>query len=101
MSGFAAFIARRAAILALTLLVASVIIFVLLDLLPGDPAAFMMGLNPEPHALAALRLELGLDEPGWRRYLDWLFAMLRCDFGDSYTYRVPVAGLLAERAAVS
>jgi peptide/nickel transport system substrate-binding protein len=95
------YLAGHAASLLATLLAASVAIFVLVDVLPGDPAAYMMGLNASPKAIAALRTEYGLDAPAWRQYLDWLSGLVRGDFGTSYTYRVPVAGLVAERLTVS
>ncbi len=95
------YLAGRGASLLATLLAASVVIFVLVDVLPGDPAAYMMGLNASPEAVAALRADYGLDAPAWRQYLDWMLGLARGDFGTSYTYRVPVAGLVAERLAVS
>lgn len=95
------FVLRRLASLALTLLVASVIIFAMVSVVPGDPARFMMGLNATPEAVAALRDELGLGGPWYARYLGWLGGLLTGDFGTSFTYRVPVAGLIAERLAVS
>jgi peptide/nickel transport system substrate-binding protein len=95
------YLAGRAAALLATLLAASVAIFVLVDVLPGDPAAYMMGLNASPAAIAALRADYGLDAPAWRQYLDWLLGLVHGDFGTSYTYHVPVAGLVAERLAVS
>lgn len=95
------YILTRALALALSLAVASFIVFFALETLPGDPAAYMLGLNAEPQALANLRAELGLDRSLWARYFDWLAGMARGDFGISYTYRVPVAELIGERAAVS
>ena len=95
------YLARRSASMALTLLLASLVVFLVIEIVPGDPAAFMMGLNADPSAVAALRAELGLDAPAVTRYLDWLAGMLRGDFGLSYTYRVPVADLVAERFWVS
>jgi len=95
------YLAGRTAALLATLLAASLAIFVLVDVLPGDPAAYMMGLNASPAAIAALRAEYGLDAPAWKQYLDWLLGLLHGDFGTSYTYRVPVGGLIAERLAVS
>jgi peptide/nickel transport system permease protein len=93
-------IARALALLA-TLAVASVIVFALVDIAPGDPAVFMLGLNADPQAVIALRAELGLDAPPLARYFRWIAALAQGDLGVSYTYRVPVAGLVAERAAVS
>jgi peptide/nickel transport system permease protein len=93
--------AKRASALVLTLVVASVVIFTLTQVAPGDPASFMMGLNADPGALAALRAELGVDGPPVERYLRWIGGLLVGDFGTSYTYRVPVGDLIAERLQVS
>ena len=59
----------------------------------------MLGLNASPEAVAALRTELGLDAGPVERYLAWVGGMLRGDFGISYTYRTPVAGMIARPAA--
>jgi peptide/nickel transport system permease protein len=87
--------------LALSVVVASLVIFVALQVVPGDPAGYMLGLNATPEAVAALRAELGLDAGPVARYLGWVGGMLRGDFGISYTYRTPVAGMVWERAQVS
>lgn len=95
------FVLRRAFTLVATLMAASVVIFFTLEVLPGDPAAFMLGLNVAPDALAALREQLGLDAPVLLRFWQWVTGMLQGDFGISYTYRVPVADLIADRLLVS
>ena len=95
------YLASRTVSLAVTLLAASVLIFLLVDVLPGDPAAYMMGLNASPKAIAALRADFGLNAPAWRQYLDWIAGIVRGNLGTSFTYRVPVSGLIAERLAVS
>ena len=95
------YLAGRMAALLATLLAASLVIFALLELLPGDPATYMLGLHASPDAVAALRGEYGLDGPAWRQYLEWISGAAHGDFGRSYTYHVPVATLLAERLAVS
>jgi peptide/nickel transport system permease protein len=95
------FIASRLVSVLLTLFVATVVIFVALNLAPGDPASFMMGTSGDPQALAQLRIELGLDQPFWLRYLHWIGGLLTGDFGISYTYRVPVAQLIGERLQVT
>ena len=92
---------RRALSLLLALIAASVVIFVMLQAVPGDPAAFMLGMNAAEDAVAALRAELGLEGPLVVRYLAWILGMLGGDFGTSYTYRVPVAELVSERIVVS
>jgi peptide/nickel transport system permease protein len=92
---------RRILSLVLTLLAASLVIFLMIEVFPGDPAAFMMGLNADPEALAALHHQMGLDDPLWVRYAHWIGALTHGDFGISYTYRVPVRDLIAERLNVS
>lgn len=92
---------RRIASLIVTLLVVSLLIFTVMNLLPGDPAAIMLGTSATPETLAALRTQMGLDEPLVVRYLAWLAGALQGDLGQSYTYGVPVAGLILERLAVT
>ncbi|HEY8383267.1 MAG TPA: ABC transporter permease [Microvirga sp.] len=94
-------IASRTASLLVTLLAVSAAIFLILEVLPGDPAAIMLGTAAREDTLAALRLELGLDRPAPERYLAWIGGMLRGDFGISLTYRMPVSTLIAERLAVT
>ena len=95
------FAATRLISLSLSLLAASVVIFAVVEVIPGDPAAFMLGLNASPETVAALRADLGLNGTLFERYLGWVSGMLSGDFGTSYTYRVPVAELVAERLWVS
>jgi len=95
------FVVRRLAVLAATLAAASVVVFCVVQIVPGDPARFMMGLQAEPGAVAVLRHELGLDAPPLHRYVAWLGGLLSGDFGSSYTYRVPVGMLIAQRLPVS
>lgn len=96
-----ALIVRRIAGLVVTLLIVSALIFLVMDLLPGDPASVMLGTSATPETLAALQKQMGLDQPLLARYGIWLGQALRGDFGTSYTYSVPVAGLIAERLAVT
>ena len=87
--------------LAASLFVASLVIFAVLQIIPGDPASFMLGMNASPDTLAALRDQLGLNGPAPLRYLHWVAGMLHGDFGTSYTYKTPVAQLIVQRAQVS
>ncbi len=98
MIGFAA---KRLFGVAVTLLVAAAIIFFLLDILPGDPARFMLGINATDDAVAALRTELGLDQSATKRFFNWLFGLFRGDLGISFSQRMPVTQLMAERLQVS
>ncbi|RYE31246.1 MAG: ABC transporter permease [Hyphomicrobiales bacterium] len=95
------YILRRLAVLVLTLLAAALVIFVVLEILPGDPAAVTLGLNAAPEALAALRAEMELDKPAVLRFFLWLGGLATGDLGQSYTYRVPVLQLITERMAVT
>jgi len=92
---------KRLLVGALTMLLASAVVFSVMELLPGDPAQLMLGMNATPEALAALRQEMGLGEPLLTRYASWLGGMLAGDFGRSYTYSSPVIDLIAERVTVS
>lgn len=85
----------------LTMLAAAVLVFVVLEVLPGDPALVMLGPDAQPDTLAALREQLGLNQPVVVRFLSWIAGMLRGDFGISYAYNVPVLGLVADRLAVT
>ncbi|MBK5924803.1 peptide ABC transporter [Rhodovulum sulfidophilum] len=87
--------------LSLSLVAASLAIFAAIEVIPGDPAAYMLGLNAAPETVAALRDELGLSGTLWTRYLDWISGLATGDMGLSYTYRVPIADLVTERLAVS
>ena len=95
------FFLKRLMALVLTLVVASGVIFLCLEIVPGDPALYMLGLNVQEDTLAALRAELGLDMGPLARYWAWVSGMVVGDFGISYTYRTPVAEMVAERLKVS
>lgn len=95
------YLLKRLTSLVISLLVASLVIFLVVEVAPGDPASFMLGLNAQPDTVAALRTELGLDVPRYARYLAWLSGMISGDFGMSYTYRTPVAQMIADRFWVS
>jgi len=96
-----AFLGGRLIVLAVTLLAATGIVFMVVQIVPGDPVSYMMGLHAEPAAAAAIRHQLGLDVAPLHRYGAWVVGMLHGDFGSSYTYRVPVGRLIAERLPLS
>ena len=96
-----AFLLQRLLALGATLLVVSGLIFLITEILPGDPAAVMMGVSATPEAIAAIRAELGLDAPALTRYFRWAGGFFSGDLGTSYAYRVPVIGLIRERLAVT
>ena len=96
-----AYLVQRVAVLLATLLAATAVVFVIVQVVPGDPVRYMMGLQADPDTVAALRHQLGLDATPWHRYLLWIAGLLHADFGMSYTYRIPVGALVAERLQVS
>ena len=95
------YVIRRLLSLGLSLLVASALIFSVVELVPGDPASFMLGTGAQPDTVAALRHELGLDQPLPLRYAHWLGGVLSGDLGQSFTYKTPVAGMILDRIQVS
>jgi peptide/nickel transport system permease protein len=95
------FILRRLAQMIPVLFGITLVVFALLQLIPGDPATTMLGLQARPEAVAALRRELGLDRSLWEQYLRYLGNVVRLDLGDSLKFKVSVASLLGERLEVS
>jgi peptide/nickel transport system permease protein len=95
------FLCKKLATLAATLAVASVLVFAVLELLPGNAAQVILGESATPEALAALEARLGLDQPAWQRYLAWVGGWLRGDTATSISYGEPTAVLIAERMAVT
>lgn len=91
------FIFRRTAGFIATLLVVSVVVFAVMNVLPGDPALTILGLDATDDALAALREQLGLNQPLLVRYFSWVWNALQGDFGISHSFRVPVSELVVER----
>ena len=87
--------------LVVSLIVASMVIFGVVEVIPGDPAAFMLGVNAQEDTLNALREQMGLNDPLPLRYLDWASGLLQGDFGTSWTYKAPVAEMIADRIWVS
>ncbi|MDU5472173.1 MULTISPECIES: ABC transporter permease [unclassified Pantoea] len=90
-------IARRTGAGILTLLIVSVVVFFITSLLPGDAAQMILGQNATPETVAALRAQLGLDQPLLLRYFSWLGGMLQGDFGTSFASHLPVMQLVAQR----
>lgn len=78
------YVANRALQFALSLIVASVAVFALMSLLPGNAAQVALGTNATPEAVATLEAQYGLDQPPVLRYFDWMGGMLTGDFGTSY-----------------
>ncbi|MEP3689105.1 MAG: ABC transporter permease [Sulfitobacter dubius] len=91
------FLFRRTLGFVLTLLAVSVVVFAVMNVLPGDPALTILGMDASEDALAALREQLGLNAPLVTRYFSWVWNALQGDFGLSHSFRVPVSELISER----
>ena len=95
------FLLKRLATLLLTLMVASMVVFAVLELLPGNAAELMLGDTATPESLAALQAKLGLDRPPLERYRSWVGGLLQGDTATSTSYDTPTAELIAERLQVT
>ena len=95
------FLLKRCLTLVATLIGASIVVFVVLEILPGDAAQMMMGPDAAPDAVRALATKLGLDQPALARYWHWVMGMLTGDLGNSYAYSSPVFDLIMERLALT
>ena len=95
------YVARRVAALAATLVFVSALVFVVVRVLPGDPAAIILGTEGSPEALARLRESMGLNRPLAVQYVEWLGGALRGDLGRSIQYDLPVGSLIVSRLPVT
>jgi peptide/nickel transport system permease protein len=90
------YILRRLVTLIPVLFGISVLVFFLIQLVPGDPAVTLLGTHATPEAVAALHQQFGLDRPLWQQYVTFLGRLLHGDLGDSYQYRSSVSALIAQ-----
>jgi len=95
------FLLKRLITLIATLLGASLVVFAVLEILPGDAAQMLMGPDAAPEAVQAMAEQLGLDQPAASRYWQWLAGLLHWDMGNSYAYGSPVSELVWERLSVT
>ena len=95
------FLLKRLATFIATLMVASLVVFAVLDILPGNVADVMLGESATVESRAALVEKLGLDRPALVRYGEWLAGLAHVDMGRSIAYDTPVATLIAERLQVT
>ncbi|WP_298721884.1 ABC transporter permease [uncultured Ferrovibrio sp.] len=91
------FLLKRLLTLIATLIATSIIVFLVLEILPGDPALLVLGIDATDEQLAVFRQQYGLDRPILERYTDWIGNLLVGDFGISYAYKTPVWQMIADR----
>lgn len=97
----AGYLIRRLLQFAVTAAIASVIVFLLMQVLPGNAAQVALGTNATPEAVAQLERTYGLDRPLPVQYLDWTSGMLTGDFGTSYVTRAPITPVIADSIQVT
>lgn len=95
------YLMRRFAGLIMSCLLISVLVFVVMRVIPGDPAQIMLGTEADPATLQALRTHLGLDQPLYVQYGAWMRDLFTGQLGQSLRYNVPITGLIASRLAVT
>ena len=95
------FILKRVITLLVTLAGASLVVFLILEILPGNAAQMLMGPDADPEAVQELATRLGLDQPAMARYTHWVGGLLTGDLGTSYAYSSPVLELILERLALT
>ena len=95
------YIIKKLIRLIITLIITSFVIFLIFELVPGDPVLDKLGTRATPELVEALRIQYGLDEPFVLRYLKFLGGIFTLNFGTSYTYGIPVATLLKEKIVIN
>ena len=95
------YIIKKLIRLIITLFITSFVIFLIFELVPGDPVLDKLGTRATPELVEALRVQYGLDQPFILRYLKFIGGIFTLDFGTSYSYGVPVASLLKEKIVIN
>ena len=95
------YVIRRIGVFAFSVLVASVLVFSVMSILPGDPARVMLGTRATPESVESLREELGLNRPIPVQYADWLQGAVRGDLGESVFTGQPIAPQIADRLEIT
>lgn len=95
------FLSRRLVAALVTLVLATVVVFAVVEVLPGDPALVMLGTDARPDTLAALRAKYGFDQPLLTRYGQWIGGLLTFDLGASHAYGTSVSKLIGDRLQVT
>ena len=95
------YVGKKLGAMLVTLLLISFLVFLAFDIIPGDAAMAQLGTEATPERLEALREEMGLNKPLLERYFIWLVAFLQGDFGVSYKYNMPVAGMILSKLPIT
>ena len=96
-----AYLLRRTAFLVVSLFLAGVVLFLLLRMLPGDPANSLLSVGASPDQIAAARHQIGSDRPLLQQFVSWLGQMGRLDLGTSFVSKLPVGTEIGARLVVT
>jgi peptide/nickel transport system permease protein len=94
-------VASRTAVFLASIVIASILVFAFMTILPGDPARVALGVNASPEAVEELRAEFGTDRPLPAQYVDWVTGLPVGDFGTSYVSRAPIGSQIVDRLMVT
>ncbi|GGG71800.1 ABC transporter permease [Corynebacterium pelargi] len=94
-------VARHLLRYAITLVLASVLIFLALRIIPGNPAEIALGVTATEESVAKLEADMGLDQPAWQQYLQWVTGMLQGNFGQSIVSGADISSMVVDRLQVS
>lgn len=95
------YVVRKILTTILTLLAVTLFVFLAFHVISGDPATSMLGTEATPQKVEALREEFGLNDPVLVQYGRWVLDLLHGDMGTSYSYRIPVTGMVANKIPVT
>lgn len=95
------YLLKKTVTLIITLFIVSFLAFFAFNIIPGDPTAKILGMDASQAQIDALRVELGLNEPFLVRYFTWLTNFVGGDFGISYSYRISVNEMLADKLPIT
>ena len=95
------YVLKKVLMMALTLVVVSVCVFLAFHIIPGDPATRLLGTQGTPAQVEALREQMGLNDPLYQQYFRWFTSFLHGDLGTSYVYSQPVASMLASKIPIT
>ena len=95
------YIGKKVITMLFTLFIVSLLVFFAFSFISGDPATSMLGMEATPLKVAALREELGLNQPVLIRYIQWIGGFFRGDFGTSYSYGIPVTQMIGDKLPIT
>src|ERR1700736_6869016 len=91
------YVVRRLLQFVPVLVIVTIVVFLMVRLIPGDPAAALLGPQAQPEQIARLRATMGLERPLWVQYSIWVNRMLRGDFGESFINGFPISQLISTK----